>query len=150
MRVELGEHAAEVGFEIAADPRSRYTPEQLAGQYQLALRLWGMLSDLYDGVNRLRRTRYELSEGEPDLQVLQELGAIESDLVADGGGKRSIHVHRAALDTRLVSLRQLVETAPPNRPTVELAEQIQAQLKQVLARLSDVDERAQQARARQD
>jgi photosystem II stability/assembly factor-like uncharacterized protein len=150
VRVELAEHAAEVGFEIAADPRSRYTPEQLAGQYKLALRLWGMLSDLYDGVNRSRRARSELSEGAPDLQLRQELEAIESDLVADGGGKRSIHVHRAALDTRVVSLRQLVETAPPNGPTVELADQVQAQLKQVLGRLSDVVERAQQARARQD
>ena len=59
-------------------------------------------------------------------------------------------MHRAALDTRLVSLRQLVETAPPNAPAVELADQVQAQLKQVLARLSDVLERARQARARQD
>ena len=150
VRVELGEQAAEVGFEIAADPRSRYTPEQLTGQYQLALRLWGMLSDLYDGVNRSRRARSGLSEGEPDLQLRQELEAIESDLVADGGGKRSIHVHRAALDTRLVSLRQLVETAPPNGPAVELADQVQAQLQQMLGRLSDVLERAQQARERQD
>ena len=30
VRVELGGQAAEAGFEIAADPRSRYTPEQVA------------------------------------------------------------------------------------------------------------------------
>jgi photosystem II stability/assembly factor-like uncharacterized protein len=150
VRVELGEQAAEAGFEIAADPRSRFTPEQLTAQYELALRLWGLLSDLYDGVNRSRGARSEQGEGESGRQLRQELEAIESDLVADGGGMRSIHLHRSALDTRLVSLRQLVETAPPNGPTVELADQVQAQLEHVLARLSDLLERAQQARERKD
>ncbi|HKR70578.1 MAG TPA: hypothetical protein VJT16_17190 [Streptosporangiaceae bacterium] len=138
VRVELGDQAAEVGFEIAADPRSWHTPEQLASQYELARRLWGLLSDLYDGVNRSRRARSELSDSESDSQLRQDLQALESDLVADGGGKRSIHLHQAALDTRLVSLRYLVDVAPPNGPTVELADQIQVQIKQALARLSDL------------
>ena len=72
---------------------------------------------------------------------------MESDLVADGGGKRSIFVHRAALDTRLVSLRQLVGAAPPNASAVELADEVQARLQQVLARLPELLERARQARA---
>jgi hypothetical protein len=50
------------------------------------------------------------------------------------------------LDTRLVALRELVGPAPPNSPAVELADQVQAQVEQALARLSDVLERAQQAR----
>ena len=150
VRVELGGQAAEAGFEIAADPRSRYTPEQVAVQYELDLRLWGLLSDLYDGVNRARRARSELGESESDLQLRQELEAVEADLVADGGGKRSIFVPRAALDIRLVSLREVVGSAPPNAPAVELAGQVQAQLEQVLLRLSAVLERAQQARARKD
>ena len=150
VRVELGEQAAEVEFEIAADPRSHFTPEQLAAQYDLALRLWGLLSDLYDGVNRSRRARSELSKSESDLQLRHDLEGVEAHLVADGGGKRSIHVHHAALDTRLVSLRGLIETAPPNAPAVELADQIQAQLEQALARLSDLLERAGQARSRED
>jgi hypothetical protein len=49
-----------------------------------------------------------------------------------------------------VGLRQVAGAAPPNVPTVELADQVQAQLKQVLARLPDLLERAQQARARKD
>jgi hypothetical protein len=150
VRVELDGQAAEAGFEIAADPRSHYTPEQLAAQYELDLRLWGLLSDLYGGVNRARRARSELGESEPDLQLRQELEAVESDLVADGGGKRSIYVPRAALDIRLVSLRELVGSAPPNSPVAELADQIQAQLEQVLQRLSAVLDRAQQTRARKD
>ena len=150
VRVELGEQAAEVEFEIAADPRSHFTPEQFAAQYDLALRLWGLLSDLYDGVNRSRRARSELSKSESDLQLRHDLEGVEAHLVADGGGKRSIHVHHAALDTRLVSLRGLIETAPPNAPAVELADQIQAQLEQALARLSDLLERAGQARSRED
>lgn len=145
VRVELGGRAAEAGFEIAADPRSRYTTEQVAAQYELDLRLWGLLSDLYDGVNRARRARSELGETESDLQLRQELEAVESDLVADGGGKRSIFVPRAALDIRLASLREVVGSAPPNAPAVELAGQVQAQLEQVLLRLSAVLERAQQA-----
>ncbi|MBO0776997.1 MAG: hypothetical protein J2P34_11860, partial [Actinobacteria bacterium] len=150
VRVELGEQAAESGFEIAADPRSRHTPEQVAVKYELDLRLWGLLSDLYDGVNRARRARSELGESESDLQLRRELEAVESDLVADGGGQRSIHVCRAALDTRLVRLRQIVGAAPPNAPAVEVADQVQAQLEQVLARLSAVLERARHARARKD
>jgi photosystem II stability/assembly factor-like uncharacterized protein len=150
VRVELGGQAAEAGFEIAADPRSRYTPEQVAVQYELDLRLWGLLSDLYDGVNRARRARSELGESESDLQLRQELEAVEADLVADGGGKRSIFVPRAALDIRLVSLREVVGSAPPNAPAVELAGQVQDQLEPVLLRLSAVLERAQQARARKD
>ncbi len=67
---------------------------------------------------------------------------MESDLIADGGGKRSIHVRRAALDTRLVRLRQVVAAAPPNASAVELADQVQAQLEQVLARLADLLQRA--------
>jgi photosystem II stability/assembly factor-like uncharacterized protein len=150
VRVELGEQAAEVEFEIAADPRSRFTPEQFTAQYQLALRLWGLLSDLYDGVNRSRRARSKLGESESDLQLRHDLEELEANLVADGGGKRSIHVHQAALDTRLVSLRGLIETAPPNGPAVELADQIQAQLEQALARLSDLLERAGQAQSREE
>jgi hypothetical protein len=150
VRVELGGRAAEAGFEIAADPRSRYTTEQVAAQYELDLRLWALLSDLYDGVNRARRARSELGETESDLQLRQELEAVESDLVADGGGKRSIFVPRAALDIRLVSLREVVGSAPPNTPAMELADQVQAQLEQVLLRLSAVLERAQQTRARKD
>ena len=138
MRVELGGRAAEAGFEIAADPRSRYTTEQVAAQYELDLRLWGLarLSDLYDGVNRARRARSELGETESDLQLRQELEAVEWNLAPDGGGKRSIFVPRAALDIRLASLREVVGSAPPNAPAVELAGQVQAQLEQVLLRLS--------------
>jgi hypothetical protein len=147
VRVELGDQAAEAEFEIASDPRSQFTPEQFAAQYELGLRLWGLASNLYDGVNRLRRARAELGDTEPDQQLRRELEAVESDLVADGGGKRSIHVRRAAMDIRLVSLRRLVGTAPPNAPAVELADQVRAQLEEALARVSDVLERAGQARA---
>jgi len=150
VRVELGGQAAEAGFEIAADPRSPYAPEQVTAQYELELRLWGLMSDLYDGVNRARRARSELGESESGRQLRQELEAVESDLVADGGGKESIYVSRAALDTRLAGLRQVAGAAPPNAPTVELADQVEAQLKQVLARLPELLERAQQARARKD
>jgi hypothetical protein len=147
VRVELGDQAGEAGFEIAADPRSHYTPEQLAVQYELELRLWGLLSDLYDGVNRSRRARAQLAEGESDRQLRQELEAVESELIAGGGGKRSIFVTRAVLDTRLVSLREIVGAGPPTASAVELADQIQAQLGEVLARLTAVLERAQQAQA---
>jgi len=150
VRVELGGQAAEAGFEIAADPRSPYALEQVTAQYELELRLWGLMSDLYDGVNRARRARSELGESESGRQLRQELEAVESDLVADGGGKESIYVSRAALDTRLAGLRQVAGAAPPNTPTVELADQVEAQLKQVLARLPELLERAQQARARKD
>jgi len=108
------------------------------------------MSDLYDGVNRARRARSELGDSESGRQLRQDLEAVESDLVAGGGGKESIYVSRAALDTRLVGLRQVAGEAPPNAPTVELADQLQAQLKQVLARLPDLLERAQQARAREN
>ncbi|MBO0787405.1 MAG: hypothetical protein J2P33_15180, partial [Actinobacteria bacterium] len=149
-RVELGEQAAEAGFEIAADPRSGYSPEQFAAQYELDRRLWGLLSDLYDGVNGARRARAELGESENDDQLRRELAEVESELVADGGGKRSIFVSRAALDTRLVRLRQVAAAAPPTAAAVEVADQVQAQLEQVLARLSAVLKRAQEARAGND
>ena len=136
VRVELGGQAAEAGFEIAGDPRSRYAPEQVAAHHELSLRLWRLLSDVFDGVNRSRRARSELSESESDGQLRQELEAVESDLVADGGGKHSVYVRHSALDTRLVLLRYLVDAAPPNAAAFELVDQLQAQLKQVLARLS--------------
>ena len=65
--------------------------------------------------------------------------------VGSGGGKRSIFVHRAALDTRLVRLRRLAGSAPPNASVTEVANQVQGQLEQVLERLSAVLERVQQA-----
>jgi photosystem II stability/assembly factor-like uncharacterized protein len=146
VRAELGGHAAEAGFEISADPRSPYPPEQVVAQYELGMRLWQLLSDLYGGVNSARRARSELDESESDRQLRQELAAVESDLVADGGGKRSIFVSRAALDTRLTRLRRVVGAAPPNASAVQLADQVQTQLEQVLARLAGLLERAQQAR----
>ena len=147
VRAELNGQAAEADFEIAADPRTRYTPEQVAAQYEISLRLWGLLSDLYDGVNRARRARSELDDSESAQQLRRELEAAESDLVAGGGGKRSIHVRRAALDTRLVSLRRLVGAAPPNASALEVADQVQAQLEQALTRLAGLLERAQLARS---
>lgn len=150
VRLELGAQIAEAGFEIAADPRSRYTPEQLASQYELDLRLWRLLSDLYDGVNQARRARSELGERESDRQLRQELEAVESDLVTDGGGKQSIHVNQTALDIRLVGLRQVIEKAPPNAPAAELADQLQAQLEHALGRLPELLERARQAKAPKD
>ncbi len=146
VRVELDGQAAEAQFEIASDPRSHHAPEQFAAQYELSLRLWGMLSELYDGVNRARRARSRLGESEPDRQLRQELAALEAELVADEGGKRSIHVRQAALDTRVVRLRQVVAAAPPNAAATEVTGQVQAQLNQVLARLADLVERANQAR----
>jgi photosystem II stability/assembly factor-like uncharacterized protein len=146
VRMELGDQAAEAGFEIAADPRSHYSPEQFAAQYELALRLWGLLSALYDGVNRARRARSGLGDNETDLRIRRELQAVESDLVAEGGGKQSIFVGQTALDIRLRHLRQVVGAAPPNAPAAELAEQLQVQLDQALARLAAVLERAQQQR----
>jgi hypothetical protein len=146
VRVELGGQTAEAGFEIAADPRSRYTPGQLAAQYRLDLRLGQLLSDLYDGVNRARRARSELGESESARQLRQELEAVESELVADGGGKQSIFVSKSALDTRLAGLRWVVGAAPPTASAAELADQVQAQLEQVLVRLSEVLERVRQAR----
>jgi photosystem II stability/assembly factor-like uncharacterized protein len=142
--VELGGLVAEAEFEIAADPRSAYTRSELAAKYELELRLWGLLSDLYDGVNRARQARAELGDCESDGQLRQDLVAVESDLVAGGGGKRSIFVDRAALDTRLTRLRQVVGNAPPTAATLEVAGQVQAQLEQVLARLSGLLERARQ------
>ena len=91
VRVELGGQAAEAGFEIAADPRSRYTPEQVAVQYELDLRLWGLLSDLYDGVNRARRARSELGESESDLQLRQELEAVEAE-PGRGRWRQALHL----------------------------------------------------------
>ena len=101
-------------------------------------------------MNRARRARSELGESESDLQLRQELEAVESDLVADGGGKRSIYVSPGGPGHPPGEPARLVGAAPPNAPAVELADQVQAQLEQVLARLSDVLERARQARARED
>ncbi|MHB1431099.1 MAG: hypothetical protein ACYCVZ_03145 [Streptosporangiaceae bacterium] len=149
VRVELGEQSAQAGFEIDADPRSPYPPEQIAAQHELGLRLWTLLSDLYDGVNRSRRARAKLGDSESDRRLGQDLAAVESDLVADGGGKRSIYVHRAALDTRLVTLRQVVAAAPPNAPAMTLADQVADELAAALERLSALLEQAGQARPRE-
>ena len=146
VRVELGEQSAQAGFEIAADPRSPYPPEQIAAQHDLAARLWTLLSDLYDGVNRARRARSELGDSESDRRLGEDLAEVESELVADGGGKRSIYVHQAALDTRVTTLRWVVAAAPPNAPAIELADQLQGQVASVLERLSALLEQAGQAR----
>ena len=146
VRVELGEQSAQAGFEIAADPRSPYPPEQIAAQHDLALRLWNLLSDLYDGVNRARRARSELGDSESDRRLGEDLAAVESELVADGGGKRSIYVQQAALDTRVATLRWVVAAAPPNAPAIELADQLQGRVASVLERLSALLEQAGQAR----
>jgi photosystem II stability/assembly factor-like uncharacterized protein len=146
VRVELGGQAAEAGFEIADDPRSSYPPEQVTAQHELEMRLWGLASDLYDGVNRARRARSGLDDSEAG-HLRQELAAVEAELLTDGGGGRSIFVSRTSLDLRLASLRQVAGAAPPNAAAVELADRMQAQLQEVLERLSAVLERAQEARA---
>jgi hypothetical protein len=144
VRVELGGRREEAALEIANDPRSTATEAELRAQYELGLRLWRLLSDVYDGVNRARAARKKLGDGESEKELARALEAVEADLVAGGGGKRSLYLARTGLDTRLRSLRQLVAEGPPTASTHELAGQPATQVAEVLERVRPLVDRARE------
>ncbi|MBO0744429.1 MAG: hypothetical protein J2P43_05375, partial [Candidatus Dormibacteraeota bacterium] len=144
VRVELGGRREESEFEIAADPRHSATAEDWRQQYELGLLLWRRLSDLYGGVNRSRTARKALAGREDAKELIQALTEAEEQLVAGGGGRRSLFVERAGLDTRFTPLRQVVAAqAPPTASSVQVADELDHRLSAVLERLDALLEQAQ-------
>ncbi|MBO0838307.1 MAG: glycosyl hydrolase, partial [Actinobacteria bacterium] len=64
VRVELSGRREESEFEVVPDPRSTATEEERRQQYELGLRLWQRLSELYGAVNRARTARKGLGDRE--------------------------------------------------------------------------------------
>jgi hypothetical protein len=154
VRVALGSEQASAEFEIKADPRVAASQDDLVQQYQLALQAWRRLSDIYGAVNRLRSARQRLANvirdaGGPDAEAAaparelrEALQEVENELVADGGGGRSVFLRESKPETKYQRLRQLVGS--PGRPTastVALAAELSEGLDEVLARVDPLLER---------
>ncbi|MFZ0214900.1 MAG: glycosyl hydrolase [Candidatus Dormiibacterota bacterium] len=148
VRVELSGQQDQAEFEIASDPRLTAGDQEVRLQYETGLRIWRLLSDLYDGVNRARAARKRLGESEDGKEVAQALQEVESELVAEGGGKRSLYITRAGLDTRLVQLRTVVAAAPPTASARELTDELDRQVAAALGRLTPLLERAEELERR--
>jgi photosystem II stability/assembly factor-like uncharacterized protein len=148
VRVELGPARATAGFDIKADPRSAASQDDLVQEYELALEVWRRITDLYGAVNRLRSARRQLADairdaggpdaeaGGPAREVQDALRDVESQLVADGGGERSVFLRESRLDTKYQRLRQIL--AVPGRPTAStlaVAADLSNRLDEVLARV---------------
>ncbi len=143
VRVELGDRRAESDFEIAADPRHSATPEDWRQQYELGLRLWRQMSEVYGGVNRARTARKALADREDGKELIQALTEVEEELVPGGGGKRSLFVTKAGLDTKYKPLRQVVGAqAPPAASSVQVADELDQRLTAALERLDGLVEQA--------
>ncbi len=146
VRVELGDRQQQAELDIVDDPRSRATEDRRRTQYQLDVRLWRRLSDVYEGVNRARLARKALADREDGKDVTQALTAVEEELVAGGGGKDSMLTSHAGLDTKLRALRQTIAMAPPTPSAVQVADDLDHRVDAVLERLNPLLEQEQRLR----
>ncbi len=147
VRVQLEDRQEQAEFEVVADPRSSPTEDDRRSQYELELRLWRRLSDLYRGVNDARTARKALAGREDAKELSQALAEVESELVTDGGGKRSLFADRAALDSKLRQLRGVVAAAPATESALQVADVLDRRLSEVLARLASLLEQERQLKA---
>ena len=151
-RVELqaGSKTLTANFTIVKDPRLATTPDDYARQFALLTELNGKLSALNAGVNRIRRTRRQLSGladriAERHKELADQAKAAEQDLAAiervlvdvDRESPRDVLRHPAGLNDTLVDLINTVSIADmaPTAPAEAVSREIMAKVDTQLARL---------------
>jgi len=95
-------------------------------------------------VNRARTARKVLGDGDDTRELAEALAEAESELVAGGGGKRSLFVDRAGLDTKLRQLSRMAAAAPPTPSALQVADDLDHRVTEVLEWLTALLEQAQQ------
>ena len=152
VRLTVGEHTLTESFEVANDPRSPASPEDLREQLDCLLAIRDRISAAYEGVQRIRETTGEIERWcarlarrgghdaalEAGRALCEALAAVESALVLPGRQTDTFGLNRRVrLNAALASVISIVDSADA-RPTAQaraLAEEYMARIDDELDRL---------------
>ena len=152
VRLTVGEHTLTESFEVANDPRSPASLEELREQLDCLLAIRDRISAAYTGVRRIRETAGEVERWcarlsrrggheaalEAGKTLCEALAAVESTLVLPGKQTDTFGLNRRVrLNAALASVISIVDSADA-RPTVQaraLAEEYMARIDDELERL---------------
>ena len=158
VRLTVGEHTLTESFEVANDPRSPASPEDLREQLDCLLAIRDRISAAYEGVQRIRETTGEIERWctrlarrgghdaalEAGRALCEALAAVESALVLPGRQTDTFGLNRRVrLNAALASVISIVDSADA-RPTSQaraLAEEYMARIDGELDRLKTLLDR---------
>ena len=158
VRLTVGEHTLTESFEVANDPRSPASPEDLREQLDCLLAIRDRISAAYEGVQRIRETTGEIERWctrlarrgghdaalEAGEALCEALAAVESALVLPGRQTDTFGLNRRVrLNAALASVISIVDSADA-RPTAQaraLAEEYMARIDDELDRLKTLLDR---------
>ena len=151
VRLRVGGQALAETFEVVNDPRSPASLDELREQLECLLAIRDKLSDLYDGVKRIRETSEELgrwcsrleagghAEAAQAGRALRDaLAEVETDLILPGDQADSVGLHhRVRLNAALASVIGVVDAADDRPPVAAraLADEYMAAIDAQLERL---------------
>jgi photosystem II stability/assembly factor-like uncharacterized protein len=152
LRLTVGDQALSRPLEVVNDPRVQTSPEDLAAQHALLIRIRDKISDAHRGVNRLRDLRDQIQgwrkrlAGQTEVvatmdAVLAKLDAVEDALILPGDQKNTYALlQRTRLNGALASLISIVASADskPTASALELTDHYGAQIDAQLAQLQAV------------
>ena len=131
VRLTVGEHTLTESFEVANDPRSPASPEDLREQLDCLLAIRDRISAAYEGVRRIRETTGEIERWctrlggghdaalEAGRALCEALAAVESALVLPGRQTDTFGLNRRVrLNAALASVISIVDSADA-RPTTQ-------------------------------
>ena len=152
-RFEFAEQTHVATFDVENDPRSPATPDELREQLHLLLTIRDKISEVYEGVQRIRDTSGDIEHWckrlsrhgghdaarEAGNALREALTEIETALILPGEHTDTTGLHhRVRLNAALASVISIVDSADA-RPTVQaraLAEQYMARIDDCLDRLN--------------
>ena len=158
VRLTVGEHTLTESFEVANDPRSPASPEDLREQLDCLLAIRDRISAAYEGVRRIRETTGEIERWctrlarhgghdaalEAGKALCEALAAVESALILPGRQTDTFGLNRRVrLNAALASVISIVDSADA-RPTSQaraLAEEYMARIDGELDRLKTLLDR---------
>jgi hypothetical protein len=147
VHLRVGDDVRAARFEIAPDPRSEATPDDLRAQYEHAKRVWRRLSEVNEAVDTIRELRRQLDRWSGEggeiagaaASLRESLGEVERELVvvdARGSGRLG---SPDRLDSKLRTLLQ--HASFPARPTaasLAIAGELLERAGEVLGRLDSL------------
>ena len=153
VHLTVGDREMEESFEVRKDPRIKASDEDLSAQFSLQVRVGDKLSEIHQGVDRLRSVRRQVegwvrrAEGSPAAEAVVKaaegikgkLSAIEEEVLRIPG-PNPMYTPPNRLNAKLASLTDVIASADwvPTRQTYQVFDQLSAQADELLRQLQQV------------